>query len=125
MPGDHNTSQPKMGARDRKAFGKNKKILTAKTALKRRLNLHTTLVRQSALRGCESWPVQDTLLGQHTLQLAGARAPGGGLKRLEHAHAPHGAGAPAQKQPRPVVHTRAPHDLGIVGACGQSGASHT
>ena len=73
-----------MGSRGRKAFGKNKKILTAKTALKRRLNLHTTLVRQSALWGCETWPVQDTLLrAANTLQLqqvramlGGARAPG-------------------------------------------------
>ena len=73
-----------MGARGRRAFGKNKQILVAKTALKRRLNLHTTLVRQSALWGCESWPVQDTLLrAANTLQLqqvrtmvGGARAPG-------------------------------------------------
>eukprot|EP00439_Symbiodinium_sp_Y106_P081966 s258_g21.t1 len=51
-----------MGARARAAWGKNKDLLTAKTALKRRLQLHNVLVRQSALWAAETWPIQSTLL---------------------------------------------------------------
>ncbi|CAE7237853.1 unnamed protein product, partial [Symbiodinium necroappetens] len=62
-----------MGTRGRKAFGKNKKILTAKTALKRRLNLHTTLVRQSALWGCETLQLQQAWTDWNTRTLRMAR----------------------------------------------------
>ena len=73
-----------MGARARAAWGKNKDLLTAKTALKRRLQLHNVLVRKSALWAAETWPIQSTLLkAANTQQLqqvrcmmGGGRAPG-------------------------------------------------
>ena len=73
-----------MGARARAAWGKNKDLLTAKTALKRRLQLHNVLVRQSALWAAETWPVQSTLLKAANAQqlqqvrcmIGGGRAPG-------------------------------------------------
>ncbi|CAE7200817.1 unnamed protein product [Symbiodinium sp. CCMP2592] len=73
-----------MGTRARKAWGKNKALLTAKTKLKQRLQLHSILVRQSALWAAETWPVQDTLLRAANVQqlqhvrsmVGGARAPG-------------------------------------------------
>lgn len=68
-----------MGARARKAWGKNKELLRAKTELQQRLQLHNVLVRQSALWGCETWPVQDTLLrAVNTQQLQHVRAMIGG-----------------------------------------------
>ncbi|CAE7730219.1 unnamed protein product, partial [Symbiodinium sp. CCMP2456] len=70
-----------MGARARRSFGKNKPLLVAKTALKQRLQLHNTLVRQSALWACETWPVHDTLLrAANTQQLQHARAMVGGAR---------------------------------------------
>ena len=84
LPGGPPQLAAEMGARARAAWGKNKDLLTAKTALKRRLQLHNVLVRQSALWAAETWPVQSTLLkAANTQQLqqvrcmiGGGRAPG-------------------------------------------------
>ena len=75
-----------MGARARAAWGKNKDLLTAKTALKRRLQLHNVLVRQSALWAAETWPIQSTLLkAANTQQLQQVRCMiGGGEHRGKH-----------------------------------------
>ena len=121
-----------MGARARKAWGKNKGLLLAKTELKQRLQLHNVLVRQSALWGCETWPVQDTLLRAVNNTAAAARqshdrgeqSSGGGLDGLEHTHPAHGQGTPAQEQDRAVVHVRAQDGLGDLGARGQSQRHH-
>ncbi|CAE7637897.1 unnamed protein product [Symbiodinium sp. CCMP2592] len=73
-----------MCTRARKAWGKNKALLTADTNLKQRLQLHNILVRQSALWAAETWPVQTTLLQAANVQqlqqvrsmVGGGRAPG-------------------------------------------------
>ncbi|CAE7305788.1 unnamed protein product [Symbiodinium sp. CCMP2592] len=57
------------------AFGKHRGTLMSKAPLKSRLQLHTVLVRQSALWACETWPCVDYVLkAANTLQLLHARA---------------------------------------------------
>ena len=53
-----------LGGRARRAFHMRKKVLCAKTPLKGRLQLHDTYVRSTALWGCPTWPIHETLLKQ-------------------------------------------------------------
>ena len=63
-----------MQARGRRAFSKHHGTLMANAPLKGRLQLHTTLVRQSALWACQTWPcIACILKAANTLQLLHAR----------------------------------------------------
>ena len=53
-----------MQRRGRAAFRQHKDILGARTDIRGRLKAYNALVRNSALWGCEAWPVRDTLLKQ-------------------------------------------------------------
>ncbi|CAE7528629.1 unnamed protein product [Symbiodinium sp. CCMP2592] len=71
-----------MGSRARAAFAQNRKVLTAPTPPTPRLQLHETLVRQTALYGCETWQPHDTLLrAANTQQLSQLRNMTGGGRR--------------------------------------------
>ncbi|CAE7492290.1 unnamed protein product [Symbiodinium sp. CCMP2592] len=71
-----------MGSRARAAFAQNKKVLQAPTPLKPRADLHDTLVRQTALYGCETWTPHDTLLrAANTQQLSQLRSMTTGGRR--------------------------------------------
>ncbi|CAE6973291.1 unnamed protein product [Symbiodinium sp. CCMP2592] len=50
-----------MNHRARKAFGKHSKLLCARTPIKARIKMHTTLVRNAALWASQSWPIVETL----------------------------------------------------------------
>ena len=56
-----------MQTRGRAAFRQHKDILGARTDIRGRLKAYNALVRNSALWGCEAWPVHDTLLKQANL----------------------------------------------------------
>ncbi|CAE7206203.1 CACNA1H, partial [Symbiodinium necroappetens] len=56
-----------MQRRGRTAFRQHKDILGARTNIRGRLKAYNALVRNSALWGCEAWPVHDTLLKQANL----------------------------------------------------------
>ena len=63
-----------MQARGRRAFSKHHGTLMANAPLKGRLKLHTTLVRQSALWACQTWPcIACILKAANALQLLHAR----------------------------------------------------
>ena len=79
-----------MSSRARTAYAQNRKILSAGTPTTPRLQLHETLVRQSARWGCETWPVRDNLLktanSQQLTQLRNDRGEtetGGGVAAME------------------------------------------
>ncbi|OLP90095.1 Retrovirus-related Pol polyprotein from type-1 retrotransposable element R2 [Symbiodinium microadriaticum] len=73
-----------MQARARKSFAKHRGTLMSNAPLKSRLQLHTILVRQSALWACETWGCSDfvlkcansTQLGQARNMLKQPRTPG-------------------------------------------------
>ncbi|CAE6934778.1 unnamed protein product [Symbiodinium sp. CCMP2592] len=50
-----------MNHRARKAFSKHSKLLRARTPIKARIKMHTTLVRNAALWASQSWPIVETL----------------------------------------------------------------
>ncbi|CAE7712228.1 pol [Symbiodinium sp. CCMP2592] len=63
-----------MQGRGRRAFSKHRGTLMSKAPLKSRLQLHTVLVRQSALWACETWPCVDYVLkAANALQLLHTR----------------------------------------------------
>ena len=64
-----------MQARGRRAFEKHRGTLMSSAPLKGRIQLHTILVRQSALWACETWPCCDFLLrSANSLQTAQVRS---------------------------------------------------
>ncbi|CAE7875610.1 unnamed protein product [Symbiodinium necroappetens] len=72
-----------MQSRGRRAFWSHKGELMAKAPLAKKMILHTMLVRQSALWGCETWPYNMQILKQansmqllHIRDMAGLRRGG-------------------------------------------------
>ena len=64
-----------MQARSRRAFNKHRGTLMSEARVKDRLQMHTILVRQSALWCCETWPCLEFILkSANSVQLLQARA---------------------------------------------------
>ena len=107
-----------MGSRARTAFAQNKQVLSAPTPAKPRVRLHDSLVRQSALYGCETWPPQDTLLrAANTQQLSQLRSmTGGAMARMEQQNTQTRKSTSTQNQGGEMVYIHPPAYLEALGA---------